>query len=50
MDIFHDNPMFAGIRQMLGAFAKQQMRPIAMKHDAEESMPWDLMKPHRRSA
>jgi len=44
MDIFHDNPLFSGIRQMLGAFAKQQMRPIAMKHDAEESMPWDLMK------
>ena len=44
MDIFHDNPLFTGIRQMLGAFAKQQMRPIAMKHDAEESMPWDLMK------
>ncbi len=44
MDIFHDNPMFQGIRQMLGAFAKQQIRPIAAKHDAEESMPWDLMK------
>jgi len=44
MDIFHDNPLFTGIRQMLGAFAKQQMRPIAMKHDAEESMPWGLMK------
>ena len=44
MDLFHDNPLFTGIRQMLGAFAKQQMRPIAMKHDAEESMPWGLMK------
>jgi acyl-CoA dehydrogenase len=44
MDIFHDNPLFTGIRQMLGAFAKQQMRPIAAKHDQEESMPWDLMK------
>ena len=44
MDLFHDNPLFSGIRQMLGAFAKQQMRSIAMKHDAEESMPWDLMK------
>jgi alkylation response protein AidB-like acyl-CoA dehydrogenase len=44
MDIFHDNPLFAGVRQMLGAFAKQQMRPIAAKHDAEESMPWDLMR------
>ena len=44
MDIFHDNPLFTGIRQMLGAFAKQQMRPIATKHDQEESMPWDLMR------
>jgi len=44
MDLFHDNPLFSGIRQMLGAFAKQQMRPIAMKHDADESMPWELMK------
>ncbi len=44
MDLFHDNPLFSGIRQMLGAFAKQQMRPIAMKHDTEESMPWSLMK------
>jgi acyl-CoA dehydrogenase len=44
MDLFHDNPFFSGIRQMLGAFAKQQIRAIAMKHDAEESMPWDLMK------
>jgi len=44
MDIFHDAPMFQAVRQMLGAFAKQSMRPIAMKHDAEESMPWDLMK------
>ena len=44
MDLFHDNPMLSGIRQMLGAFAKQQIRPIAGKHDAEESMPWGLMK------
>ena len=44
MDLFHDNPMFQGVRQMLGAFAKQAMRPIAIKHDQEESMPWDLMK------
>ncbi len=44
MDIFHNNPLFAGIRQMLGAFAKQQMRPLATKHDQEESMPWELMK------
>jgi acyl-CoA dehydrogenase len=44
MDIFHDNPMLQGVRQMLGAYAKQAMRPIAAKHDREESMPWDLMK------
>ncbi len=44
MDIFHDQPMFQAIRQMMGAFAKQSIRPIAAKHDAEESMPWDLMK------
>jgi acyl-CoA dehydrogenase len=44
MDLFHDNPMLQGIRQMLSAFAKQMMRPIAIKHDREESMPWDLMR------
>jgi acyl-CoA dehydrogenase len=44
MDMFHDNPMLQGVRQMLGAFAKQMMRPISIKHDQEESMPWDLMK------
>ena len=43
MDIFHDSPMFSAVRQMLGAFAKSQMRAIATKHDLEESMPWDLM-------
>jgi acyl-CoA dehydrogenase len=44
MDMFHDNPLLQGVRQMLGAFAKQMMRPIASKHDQEESMPWDLLK------
>ena len=44
MDLFHDNPTLQGVRQMLGAFAKQMMRPIAIKHDQEESMPWDLLK------
>jgi len=44
MDLFHDNPLFQGVRQMMGAFAKQSIRPIAIKHDQEESMPWDLMK------
>jgi alkylation response protein AidB-like acyl-CoA dehydrogenase len=44
MDMFHDNPMLQAVRQMLGGFARQMMRPIAIKHDQEESMPWDLMK------
>ena len=44
MDIFHDSPLFSGVRQMLGGFATKMMRPIAIKHDQEESMPWDLMK------
>src|SRR5262245_13098558 len=44
MDMFHDNPALQNMRQMLGAFAKQMMRPIAIKHDQEESMPWDLLK------
>jgi acyl-CoA dehydrogenase len=44
MDIFHDAPMYQGVRQMLGAFARQYIRPIAPRHDADESMPWDLMK------
>src|SRR5678816_4220902 len=44
MDIFHGNPLLQGVRQMLGAFAKSAVRPIAMKHDQEESMPWALMK------
>ncbi|MGN6105307.1 MAG: acyl-CoA dehydrogenase family protein [Kofleriaceae bacterium] len=44
MDLFHDNPLFSGVRQMLGAFARQTMRPIAPLHDRDESMPWELMK------
>lgn len=44
MDLFHDNPMLQGVRQMLGAFASSQIRPIAPLHDREESMPWELMK------
>jgi acyl-CoA dehydrogenase len=44
MDLFHYNPMFQAARQMMGAFAKQSIRAVAAKHDAEESMPWDLMK------
>ncbi len=44
MDLFHDSPLFSGVRQMLGAFAKSQMRAIAARHDLDETMPWDLMK------
>src|SRR5438552_16456742 len=44
MDIFHDNPLFSGVRQMLNAFAKAAVRPIAIQCDQEESMPWELMK------
>jgi acyl-CoA dehydrogenase len=44
MDLFHDSPMLQAVRQMLGAFATQRMRPIAIRHDQEESMPWDLMR------
>jgi len=44
MDLFHDSPLFSGVRQMLGGFATKMIRPIAIKHDQEESMPWDLMK------
>ncbi|HMG57367.1 MAG TPA: acyl-CoA dehydrogenase family protein, partial [Kofleriaceae bacterium] len=44
MDMFHDNPLFQGVRQMLGAFARTMMRPIAIVHDREESMPWDLLE------
>lgn len=44
MDMFHDNPLLSGVRQMLSAFARSQLRAIAPTHDLEESMPWDLMK------
>ena len=44
MDLFHDSPLFSGVRQMLGGFATKMVRPIAIKHDQEESMPWELMK------
>nr|HEX4312520.1 acyl-CoA dehydrogenase family protein [Kofleriaceae bacterium] len=44
MDICHDNPLFQGVRQMLGAFAKGQIRAVAATHDRDESMPWELMK------
>lgn len=44
MDLFQDNPLLAGVRQMLGAFAKNHMRKAAPVHDRDETMPWDLMK------
>jgi acyl-CoA dehydrogenase len=44
MDLLHDNPMLTGVKQMLGAFANSEMRPIAPIHDADETMPWALMK------
>jgi acyl-CoA dehydrogenase len=44
MDLLHDNPLLQGVRQMLGAFATQHVRAAAPRHDADESMPWDLMK------
>ena len=44
MDLFEGQPMLMGAKQMLHAFSKSQIRPIAPKHDADESMPWELMK------
>jgi acyl-CoA dehydrogenase len=44
MDIFHGEPMFGAAQQMMHALAEKEIRPIAEKHDREESMPWDLMK------
>ncbi|RMH39000.1 MAG: acyl-CoA dehydrogenase [Deltaproteobacteria bacterium] len=44
MDIFFDDPMLQGVRQILGAFARSEIRPIAPIHDRDETMPWDLMK------
>ncbi len=44
MDLFHDSPLYQGVRQMLGAFANNQIRAAAPTHDADESMPWALMK------
>ena len=44
MDIMHGDPMFGAAHQMMHALAEKEIRPIAEKHDREESMPWDLMK------
>ena len=37
MDIFHDAPLYAGVRQMLGAFARQYIRPVAGKLTTQQS-------------
>jgi alkylation response protein AidB-like acyl-CoA dehydrogenase len=47
MDLFHGETMFGAVRQMMHALAEQEIRPIAARHDREESMPWDLMKKAR---
>ena len=44
MDIMHGDPMFGAAQQMMRALAEREIRPVAEKHDREESMPWDLMK------
>jgi acyl-CoA dehydrogenase len=44
MDLLHGEPMFQAVRQMTHVLAEQEIRPIAERHDREESMPWDLMK------
>jgi alkylation response protein AidB-like acyl-CoA dehydrogenase len=44
MDLLHKNPMLAGVKQMMRAFAEQKIRPAAPIHDRDETMPWDLMK------
>ncbi len=44
MDLFHGEPMFGAVRQMMHALADQEIRPIAARHDRDESMPWELMK------
>ena len=47
MDLFHGEPMLGAVRQMTHALAEQEIRPIAARHDRDESMPWDLMKKAR---
>lgn len=47
MDLFHGEPMCGAVRQMTHALAEQEIRPIAARHDRDESMPWDLMKKAR---
>ncbi len=32
------------VQQMLHYFAESEMRPVAEKHDREETMPWELME------
>jgi len=47
VDLFHGEPMFGAVRQMMHALAEQEIRPIAARHDRDESMPWELMKKAR---
>ncbi len=44
MDIFQDSPILQGVKAITHAFAEQVIRPAAARHDAEESMPWDIME------
>ncbi|HLU66861.1 MAG TPA: acyl-CoA dehydrogenase family protein [Kofleriaceae bacterium] len=44
MDLLHGESMFQAVQQMMHALAEREIRPIAARHDREESMPWDLMK------
>ena len=44
VDLLHGDPMFQSVQQMMRALAEREIRPVAARHDAEESMPWDLMK------
>ena len=47
MDLFHGEPMFGAVQQMMHALAEREIRPIAGHHDRDESMPWELMKKAR---
>ncbi len=44
MDILNDNVVFQGAQKIMRSFAEKHIRPAAIKHDQEESMPWELMK------
>jgi len=44
LDLLFENPIFQGAQAIMRNFATKHIRPVAMLHDREESMPWDLMK------